>query len=139
MNAADPPAESLHFPHAQAWREWLTHSHATQSEAWVVHVKKHCRLPGLRYQEAVEEALCFGWIDSKLRSVNADVFVQRYSPRRPGGIWSPSNRARAERLMAEGRMAPAGVAAVERAKHDGSWDAAYEQALQRSQKVRRQG
>ena len=115
----------LDFPDRQAWRDWLETHHAGEAEAWVRHHKKASSSGGLRYAEAVEEALCFGWIDSKMRSMDKDTFVQRYSPRRPTSIWSANNRARVEALIEQGRMEPAGLAVVAEAKRRGSWGRAH--------------
>jgi len=95
------------------------------TEAWVVIQKVRSPNEGLRYEEAVDEATCFGWIDGKMRRLNDHEFVQRFSPRRPRSIWSLINRDRAERLIEEDRMTGAGLRAVEEAKSNGRWEKAY--------------
>ena len=80
--------------------------------------------PGLTHEQAVEEALCFGWIDGLLRKVDDESYALRYTPRQPGSVWAESNKQRVERLIREGRMAPAGLAKVEAAKASGEWEAA---------------
>jgi uncharacterized protein YdeI (YjbR/CyaY-like superfamily) len=120
---ADEP-ETLFFPSQQEWREWLEANHATAREAWLLISKKGAARKSLSLAEAVEEALCFGWIDSHMRPVDTQAYRLRFSPRRPGGIWALSNVQRAERLMQQGRMTPAGLAAVEAAKASGQWQAA---------------
>ncbi|MBI5231046.1 MAG: YdeI/OmpD-associated family protein [Coriobacteriales bacterium] len=103
------------------WRDWLSENHASASGAWVVIHKKASPGPGVSYVEAVEEALAFGWIDSRMHSVDEHRFSQLFTPRRPGGSWSKSNKERVARLAAQGLMHPSGTAAIEAAKKDGSW------------------
>jgi len=117
--------QPLAFENARQWRAWLEENGAAAREAWLLHCKKGSGKASLGLAEAVEEALCFGWVDGKLKSLDKDYFILRYSPRQPGSVWSKINRDRAERLISEGRMAPAGLAAVAEAKKRGAWDAAY--------------
>jgi uncharacterized protein YdeI (YjbR/CyaY-like superfamily) len=105
----------------EEWREWLAANHATSSGVWLVMQKKGSPHPGPTYDEAVEEALAFGWIDSTTNRLDAASFKQYFSPRKARSAWAASNKARVERLIADGRMKPAGLAAVEAAKRDGSW------------------
>lgn len=105
------------------WGRWLEDNHARSPGVMLAVGKKGGRATCLDYDSAVEEALRFGWIDSTVRRLDNDRFLQLYTPRRPGGTWAVSNKRRVERLIAEGRMMPAGIAAVEAAKADGSWDA----------------
>jgi uncharacterized protein YdeI (YjbR/CyaY-like superfamily) len=119
------PEERLEFPTQRAWERWLERHHATATSAWVVVAKKGSGIRSVTHAEAVESALCFGWIDGKARSVDERTFVQRFSPRRPRSPWSLINRERAVELIAAGRMRPAGLEQIERAKRDGRWDAAY--------------
>jgi uncharacterized protein YdeI (YjbR/CyaY-like superfamily) len=93
---------------------------------WVKIAKKGTGIDSVRYPEVLESALAFGWIDGLRRALDEQYFLQRFTPRRPRSKWSKVNRTTAERLIAEGRMRPAGMAEVERAKADGRWDAAYE-------------
>ncbi|RJQ48054.1 MAG: hypothetical protein C4534_00255 [Gaiellales bacterium] len=109
------------FGSRSRWREWLRRNHAASSGAWLVIAKKHAA--GLHYEEAVEEALCFGWIDSTVRRLDGDHYRQWYSPRKADSAWSNSNRKRVERLTAEGRMARAGLESVRVARENGSWNA----------------
>lgn len=106
----------------QEWREWLEENHATSTGAWVGVGKKGGRVTSLSYDDAVEEALCFGWIDSTVNRIDDDRFRQLFTPRKPNSSWAISNKTRVARLIAEGRMTPAGMALVEAAKRDGSWD-----------------
>jgi len=104
------------------WRAWLAAHHRDSEGAWVVIAKKRSGVPGPTYEEAVEEALCFGWIDSRMHPLDGDRFEQRFSPRRAGSIWSRSNKERLARLVQAGLMTSAGLAKIEAAKADGSWD-----------------
>lgn len=114
----------LRFKDAPAWRRWLEEHHATESGA-VLRISKKAVPRGLQYPEALEEALCFGWIDGKLRAHDAPTFLLRFTPRRTDSVWSESNRERVERLIHQGRMTSAGLASVEAAKRSGAWGAAY--------------
>jgi uncharacterized protein YdeI (YjbR/CyaY-like superfamily) len=109
-----------------AWRCWLA-DHATASDgAWLVLAKKGTTHPtSLTYDEALEEALCRGWVDGQLAGGHEGTFRRRFSPRRARSAWSKRNIGIIERLVAEGRMCPGGLAAMERAQADGTWDAAY--------------
>ena len=115
--------ESFFAVDRAAWRSWLEAHHASTSEIWLVFLKKHTGEPCVTLEEAVEEALCFGWIDGHLRRIDDRSHALRFTPRKPAGQWSQSNKDRVERLTREGRMAPAGLAVVEAARADGSWDA----------------
>lgn len=115
----------LEFKDRALWRDWLDDNHAEETEAWVIIYKKGSKLEGLRYPEAVEEALCYGWIDSKMQSIDGDRFRQRFSPRRRDSPWSKANRETAERLLKAGVVTEAGREAIEEAKRNGRWDRAY--------------
>jgi uncharacterized protein YdeI (YjbR/CyaY-like superfamily) len=111
---------------APAWRTWLREHHADSDGVWLVLAKKGTADPtSLTYGEALEEALCHGWIDGQARSGDELTFVQRFTPRRRRSVWSKRNTARAEELLSAGRMHPAGIAEMDRAKADGRWAAAY--------------
>jgi uncharacterized protein YdeI (YjbR/CyaY-like superfamily) len=103
------------------WRRWLEENHATATGAWLVAWRPSAGRGGVTYEESVEEALCFGWIDGQVAGVDEQRSRQYFAPRRPGSPWSSSNKERVERLTRAGLMAPAGLASVERAKADGSW------------------
>jgi uncharacterized protein YdeI (YjbR/CyaY-like superfamily) len=90
---------------------------------WLVYAKKHTRLPSLSYNDAVEEALCFGWIDSKIHPIDDDLYMQVFTPRKAKSAWSALNKTRVERLLAAGLMTPAGLSLVNAAKTSGTWDA----------------
>jgi len=105
-----------------AWRAWLQEHHADKPCIWLILLKKSVPEPHLSLQEAIEEAVCLGWVDSQLRRIDDRQHALRFSPRRPGGVWAESNKARVDKLMAEGRMTPAGLAVIEAAKASGDWD-----------------
>ena len=115
------------------WSGWLESNHETASEAWVLFYKKHVNANRLEYPEAVEEAICWGWIDGKLKSIDGRTHMIRFTPRRPGSIWSITNRRRAEKMIREGRMREHGLESVRVAKRNGQWAAAY--VLSRAPKV----
>jgi uncharacterized protein YdeI (YjbR/CyaY-like superfamily) len=104
------------------WRAWLEANHATSAGIWLVTWRSRARRQGLPYEVAVEEALCFGWVDGTAGTIDEERGKQYFAPRKPTSGWAATNKARVERLIAEGRMAPAGMAAIERAKANGSWE-----------------
>jgi uncharacterized protein YdeI (YjbR/CyaY-like superfamily) len=118
--------ETLFFEDAEAWERWLEEQHATSDGVWLRFAKKGSGIERLTYAPALEVALCFGWIDGQSRSESDTHYLQRFTPRRKRSIWSKRNRGYAEQLIASGRMRPAGLAEIERAKADGRWDAAYD-------------
>lgn len=123
---ADEPLELI-VADAAAWRAWLGEHHATPTGVWLVLAKKGVTRPtSLTYDQALDEALCHGWIDGQTRRRDEATYRQRFTPRRTRSQWSRRNVGIVGRLEREGRMHPAGVAEVERAKADGRWDAAYD-------------
>jgi uncharacterized protein YdeI (YjbR/CyaY-like superfamily) len=114
------------FADADAFEAWLEAHGQEADEVQVRMAKKHTGVPSLDWAGAVEAALCFGWIDGKAQRIDDEWFVQRFTPRRKASTWSKANRVKAEALIAAGRMRPAGLAEIERAKADGRWDAAYD-------------
>jgi uncharacterized protein YdeI (YjbR/CyaY-like superfamily) len=117
------PENSAHADTRKAWRAWLQKNHSQKDGVWLVLWKKASGRVELTYDEAVREALCFGWIDSKPNKLDAQRSLLWFAPRKPGAGWSRLNKMRIEQLMAARRMAPAGMARVEAAKADGSWNA----------------
>jgi len=107
-----------------AWRTWLEQHHASAREIWLVLCKQHVAMRCIDLDAAVEEALCFGWIDGVLKRIDDRQHALRFSPRRPDSVWSVRNKARVRRLQRAGRMTEAGLAAVRAAKQSGEWDAA---------------
>jgi uncharacterized protein YdeI (YjbR/CyaY-like superfamily) len=113
-------------PDARAWREWLAEHDGESPGVWLVLAKKGTSQPtGLTYEQALEEALCHGWIDGQVGRRDEATYRQRFTPRRRRSAWSKRNATIAERLLAEGRMHAAGIDEVERAKADGRWQTAY--------------
>ena len=110
------------FVSRAAWRDWLEKNHDKASEIWLAFYKKSSGKASGSYEEALQEALCFGWIDSIVQKLDEERYIQRWTPRKPQSIWSASNKARVRKLIAKGRMAAPGLAAIKRAKKDGSWD-----------------
>lgn len=123
----------LPFASSEEMKEWLEGNAADSEGIWLKIAKKDSGIASVNYAEALELALCFGWIDSQKRGFDERYFLQRFTPRRPAGKWSQINREKAKALIAAGAMRPAGLAEVEAAKADGRWDAAY--AGQRTAKV----
>lgn len=107
------------------WEAWLSENHATEKEIWLRLARKGRDIETVKRSEALDVALCYGWIDGQAQSIDADFWVQRFTPRTPRSKWSKINCASAEALIQSGRMKAAGMAAVEAAKADGRWDAAY--------------
>ena len=104
--------ETLLVHDRQEWREWLAVHIQTHKEIWLVFYKKSAHRSGISFEDAIEEALCFGWIDSQLKGINEQTYAIRFTPRRPKSQWTASNRARAARLLREGLMTEAGLAAL---------------------------
>jgi uncharacterized protein YdeI (YjbR/CyaY-like superfamily) len=107
------PGKTLYVTTRKDWRAWLARNHAREKEIWLVAYRKGSGKRRLAYNAAVEEALCYGWIDSVLRRIDDESFAQRYSPRRPGSKWSAMNRERLRRLIEQGKVTKAGMAAAE--------------------------
>lgn len=103
------------------WRKWLAKNHATEKNVWLIIHHKKSKTPSVYYDEAVEEALCYGWIDSKPNKRDAESYWLFFAERKPKGVWSKLNKQRIEKLILEGQMTPAGIKKIEQAKQDGSW------------------
>ena len=116
--------QQLHFGHRNEWRAWLEENHATAQELWLVIYKKHTGKVGVTYEEAVEEALCFGWIDGMMKRLDEEKYALRFSPRKKGSVWSELNKRRVAKLIKQGRMTTAGLAKVKEARANGQWRAA---------------
>ncbi|HML05119.1 MAG TPA: YdeI/OmpD-associated family protein [Methanobacterium sp.] len=104
------------------WRQWLQNNHSTSPGIWLVYYKKDSGKTTISYDDAVEEALSFGWIDSKANTLDDGRYMQVFTPRKPGSIWSKINKQRVEKLTKDGLMTPAGLEKIEAAKKDGSWN-----------------
>lgn len=114
------------FEDEGAWEAWLDAHHAESPGAWLRLAKKNAPIRSVTYAEALDVALCYGWIDGQKKSYDDDSWLQKFTPRGPKSLWSKINRDKVDALAAAGRMKPAGLLAVERAKEDGRWDAAYD-------------
>ena len=123
----------LAFEHRAAWQRWLDEGHASSPGVWIKIAKKASGIPTVTHAEALEDALCYGWIDGQRAPHDDTHFLQRFTPRRPRSKWSEINRDKAIILIEQGRMKPAGIKQVDAAKADGRWEAAY--APQSSQAV----
>ena len=128
-NAPAAPGPIGAFVDASAWADWLAGNAAGSDGIWVQIAKKGSGIASVTYAEAVDEALCWGWIDGQRRKFDELAFLQRFTPRRARSMWSQVNCAKALAFMADGRMQPRGLAEVEQARADGRWDAAYASQL----------
>jgi uncharacterized protein YdeI (YjbR/CyaY-like superfamily) len=124
---ADDGLPQLRFASPAEWEAWLEANHDSSEGVWLKIAKKGSGKTSVTIAEALDACLCFGWIDSRREALDDDYYLQRYTPRRPRSKWSRINVAKVAELTAAGRMRPAGVAEVERAKADGRWDAAQGQ------------
>ena len=122
----EPDLPVIPFASRDKWGAWLARHHASSTGLWVKFAKKGSGIETVTYDQAVEIALCYGWIDGQVRRFDEDYYLQRFTPRRPRSKWSKINRQRATALIERGEMKPAGLREVERAKSDGRWDAAYD-------------
>ncbi|MBE0636341.1 YdeI/OmpD-associated family protein [Candidatus Bipolaricaulota bacterium] len=114
--------KTLHVETRRLWRDWLGEHHATDDEIWLIFFKTHTEERSVDYGEAVEEALCFGWIDSLIKRIDADRYARKFTPRRAGSVWSETNKKRAEQAIAAGLMTGSGLIFVSEAKASGEWD-----------------
>lgn len=122
---ADAVPEFFEFKGRLEWRSWLRRNHRRSNGIWVAIQKKGSDKRGIRLKEAVEEAICFGWIDSRIRRIDENYFIQWYSPRKEDSVWSLINKNRAIAMIESGRMRKEGLRSVEAAKRNGKWQIAY--------------
>jgi uncharacterized protein YdeI (YjbR/CyaY-like superfamily) len=125
MEVAADGLQILEIRTQKGWQKWLDKNYAQQDGVWLKFAKKASGITTVNYAEALEEALCYGWIDSQAKSFDDKYYLQKFSPRRARSIWSKINVDKVEKLIAEGKMQPAGLAQIEAAKADGRWEAAY--------------
>lgn len=124
MSSTEPP--QIPFPSSAAFRAWLAEHHSDMPGGiWLVLARKNSGIESVNYQEALREALCYGWIDGQARSLDDQRWLQRFTPRRPRSRWSQRNCGIAEELIAQGQMQPAGLREIEAARADGRWEGAY--------------
>jgi len=113
---------TVHFTNRKDWRSWLKENHDTEIEIWLIYYKKHTGKPRIPYDDAVEEALCFGWIDSIVKTIDDETYMQKFTPRKARSNWSESNKKRVEKLIDQGEMTKAGLEKIEIAKVNGTWN-----------------
>ena len=118
-------SDQLYVTNRKEWREWLKKNHSKKNQIWLIYYKKHTGTPRIPYDDAVEEALCYGWIDSTVKRIDEETFMQKFTPRNKNSIWSKLNKQRVEKLIKSGKMRKAGMDRVGDAKRNGEWDAAY--------------
>ena len=123
MKSTDLP--SLPFASKKKWADWLAKQHDKSAGVWLKIAKKDSEIPSVTYDEALDVALCYGWIDGQKKGFDDKYWLQKFTPRGSKSIWSKINTEKVERLIASGEMKPAGLKAIELAKQDGRWDAAY--------------
>lgn len=116
---------SIFCKNSSEWRAWLEQNHAVAKEVWLTYYKKHTKKETVLYTDAVDEALCFGWIDSTAKSIDDETYMQRFSPRKAKSVWSLVNTKKVACLIEEKKMTDAGLLAVTIAKENGQWDKAY--------------
>lgn len=114
--------KKLYFKETTDWRQWLQNNHDNVDSIWLVFYKKHTDKPTLEYEEAVREALCFGWIDSIIKKLDEEKYVRKFTPRKNKSNWSALNKKRALKLIQQGRMTKYGMRKVNKAKQNGEWD-----------------
>ncbi len=120
--ASENQPEQYYAKDRQEWRNWLEKHHATSGGIWLISYKHRTAQPSVAYADAVEEALCFGWIDSKPNRLDESRYLRLFSPRKTKSPWSRLNKQRVEKLIEQGLMTEAGLSVIERAKRDGSWN-----------------
>lgn len=114
--------KQLYVTNRDQWRNWLSRHHATKAEIWLIFYKKETSKPTIPYEAAVEEALCFGWIDSIIKRVDGTKYARKFTPRKDNSNWSELNKKRANKMIKEGRMTDFGLAKIQTAKKTGLWD-----------------
>lgn len=103
---------TFHAPDRETWRAWLEQHHADEKEVWLIYYKAHTGQPSVPYEDSVEEALCFGWVDSLIQKIDEQRYARKFTPRRLDSAWSETNIRRVAKVIAEGRMTPAGLAKI---------------------------
>lgn len=116
---------TIYCKNGDEWRTWLEQNHAIEKDVWLIYYKKHTKKETIYYSEAVDEALCFGWIDSIAKRIDDETYMQRYSPRKAKSVWSLVNKKKVTRLIERKKMTEAGMLMVEIAQENGEWDKAY--------------
>jgi uncharacterized protein YdeI (YjbR/CyaY-like superfamily) len=114
---------TIYLPDRDSWRDWLSRNHKREKGVWLIYYKKHTGKPRVSYNDAVEEALCFGWIDSTVMRLDEERYKQKFTPRKPRSTWSESNKKRVKELIRAGKMTAAGMEVITAAKENCTWDA----------------
>jgi uncharacterized protein YdeI (YjbR/CyaY-like superfamily) len=114
-------ADELYVTNRDDWREWLRKNSKTKKEIWLIYYKKHTGKPSIPYDDSVEEALCFGWIDNIVKRIDDEKFVRKFTPRKAKSKWSETNKKRARKMVKEGKMTEAGLARIREAEKTGEW------------------
>ncbi|MDH5462439.1 MAG: YdeI/OmpD-associated family protein [Candidatus Bathyarchaeota archaeon] len=114
-------ADELYVTDRDEWREWLRNNYEAKKEVWLIYYKKHTSRPSIPYDDSVEEALCFGWIDTIIKRIDDEKFVRKFTPRKAQSKWSEANKKRARRMIKEGKMTQAGLVKIREAKKSGEW------------------
>ncbi len=125
MDKMSFPKNWLICDETKEWHDWLMANYLTQTEVWLQISKAHLKDVGIKIDDAVEEAICYGWIDGKMFSLDEDKYILRFTPRRQNSHWSRKNKKRAEALIAKGRMSEYGLEKVRAAQKNGNWENAY--------------
>jgi len=113
--------EKLHVTNRDDWRAWLRKNHDIEKEVWLIYYKKHTGKPRIPYDDVVDEAICFGWIDSLVKRIDDEKFAQKFTPRKGKSRWSEANKRRARKMIEEGKMTKAGLAKIQEAEKSGEW------------------
>lgn len=122
INMQKKETETFYPTNRQEWRQWLLENHNKKQSIWLVHYNKKSNMPSVSWSEAVDEALCFGWIDSTRKSLDNDMFIQFFTKRKPRSVWSKINKEKIERLKQEGLLMPAGLESISIAQQNGTWN-----------------
>lgn len=117
--------KTLYVKNRDEWRNWLEKNYDSESEIWLIYYKKHSDKQSIPYDDAVEEALCFGWIDSLVKTIDDEKYTQKYTPRKKNSVWSEYNVKRCHKMIKEGKMTDAGLQLIKEAKKNGKWNLAY--------------
>ena len=113
--------DELYVTNREAWRAWLNKNYGSKKEVWLIYYKKHTNKPTIPYDDAVEEALCFGWIDSIIKRIDDEKYARKFTPRKSKSNWSEANKKRARKMMKEGKMTEVGSEVIKEAKKSGDW------------------
>ena len=114
--------KQVYVKNRKEWRDWLSKNHDRETDIWLVYYKKETGRPTIKYEDSVEEALCFGWIDSIIKKIDEEKYVRKFTPRKPDSYWSEPNKQRVENMIKAGRMTPHGLNKIDAAKKTGLWD-----------------